>query len=626
MSIRVTPAAAWCILAVAPGLAAPPNPERPTPPTRKLGSPLFRHVGHITALAVAADGRYAASTTSGGDLRVWEVATGKAVFDSRFKRTQGHWYDRLWFSPEGRLIFVGLSPGGRLVVSTINWKGDGKRDFRLAGPVGKLAVSADGRLLAVTAEDTVTVYRTADGRRVRARDCGTQWAAAAIDNAGRRAILANKHNREFRAVDLTDGRVLHEGYLSGTAISPDGKRIVVNVERPAANRETATKTAIFDLDNGRTVAMLDESLYNGVLFSPAADRFLSAETGRARIFRIGRGGSVTAKKIDCGAILRDRRPYVGRFAWSAGGEYVGVAAAEAVCVYRAEDGKRIGPEPSPAGGWVRHEGNRVVTGNWEGDPATVWDAKSGRPTGTAINPIPSDLLGRVTRGEYPSGGGGGPVVRHHDRNGAMVTVSTAAGRLLYSARLSGRLPWPMVRQGGTYYIGPGGFPILTAPDGRWLLGEVQTLKQETTMFLEAVAASRCDLWDMRIGQRVASLPGPGLFFTSPSGRLIAALYQGRGHLAPAIRVIEAQTGRVAMEATPLTRWPGVAAFSPGDRTLAVAEGRGPVRLLDTATGRTIARFNTDGNGPVLDLAFSPDGTFLAGTTPGVPVVLWDMPR
>jgi len=112
------------------------------------------------------------------------------------------------------------------------------------------------------------------------------------------------------------------------------------------------------------------------------------------------------------------------------------------------------------------------------------------------------------------------------------------------------------------------------------------------------------LWDPTTGQRKRQLTGSGYFAAfSPDDKLLAV---GSGYSGSAI--YEVDTGKPTI---PLDGHINAVAFSPDGQTLAVTgtDKEPAIRLLDANTGKTITRI-TDGCDSCLLVAFTPDGRYV----------------
>jgi WD40 repeat protein len=130
------------------------------------------------------------------------------------------------------------------------------------------------------------------------------------------------------------------------------------------------------------------------------------------------------------------------------------------------------------------------------------------------------------------------------------------------------------------------------------------------------------LWDAATGQQVRSLPtGPqvgGSFALTPDGRTLVV----KGSDEPT-RLLEVATGQERLQLQSITPRTTALTLSPDGRTLALAS-YGRVELSDIKTGRKLAEFVERAQGPIMAMAFSPDGRRLATGGWDNCALVWDV--
>ncbi|MFO0602881.1 MAG: WD40 repeat domain-containing protein [Polyangiales bacterium] len=182
-------------------------PDLPAPATRRLGEAAFRHASRLTAMAFSPDGALVATgnapsehftalaarlrtppgarTRPGGDVRVWEVATGALaqVFSLDVERV-----DSLWWSPDGAWLAAGTHDAlfalDRARGTFEALARDDKRGAR------HFVVSPDGAWVAWVSPERVWTFDARTRAPIAARDF----------DAG-----SNSHVRAERVLALPDG-------------------------------------------------------------------------------------------------------------------------------------------------------------------------------------------------------------------------------------------------------------------------------------------------------------------------------------------------------------------------------------------------------------------------------------
>jgi len=216
------------------------------------------HTTYVTGTGITPDGTRAATTTyDDRTVRLWDVATGKALAVARADAG---------FEPRGAWNLA-LRPDGKQAVASnqILWAWDLTRDpprivWQSRAHAAAVAYTPDGaRLVAVCADAVVRVFDSATGAELAAlRGHANDLSAVAVSSDGKTVASAGR-DRSIRIWNLdnaADSRtvVRAERAMMGAAVSPDGAVLVaaeyngrapgvVRVVDRASGRERAVFTA-----------------------------------------------------------------------------------------------------------------------------------------------------------------------------------------------------------------------------------------------------------------------------------------------------------------------------------------------------------------------------------------------
>ena len=625
------------------------------------------HGAAVSAVAFSPDGSRLASAGEYPDtvVRVWDVATGAEA-----RRLTGHAVNvnGLSFSPDGRRLASAGNDGSVLVWDVA----DGKAVATLAAErrpmVNALAYSPDGKYLASGGLDQVVrVWDVGTGREVwTLRGHASGVTALAFRPDGRSLASADEDGviqiwdpiRGPESVPIAAEDVRH----AGLAISPDGRWIAAATQGyPAGARGTGTApertVRLWDAADGRPGPVLrghDEDLTD-VAFSPDGVRLAAA----------GDRGTVTVWEVSSGRILRTLRrpegPAVrpmerGRVAFGPGaGQLVLVDDEGTATVWATDTGREAHtyrtarPSQSDPTGRIRPalalglDGRRLAVGDLSG--VRLWDLADGREIATlrgglaailamAFSPDGGRLALAAIRGGGVASAGeiqvwdvatGREVVAFSGAAGGTHALAfTPDGRRLASTGFYHRDVVLWDASGGRELLalpiddskmiaGPGtGSRLAFGPDGARLA---------------LVGLNGASTWDATPGPEVLTLHAPvslwGLDY-SPDGRRLAA---ADNHDAATIR--DAASGRVLLTLPVPDVSRGMtllkSKFSPDSTRVAVAvatPSSGRVVLWDAATGRVAGQL-TGHAGPVINLAFRPDGRRIATASHDRTARVWD---
>jgi len=221
-----------------------------------------------SGVAFSRDGKRLAADT-GGDVVVWDVATGKEVHSLKVREAgiseaarktiyfvspvvSFEGIDRLcWADPGGAIVVWDLTTGRRI----------GGADARADGIAAAVAFSPDGRLVASAPDPRVALVReTATGRILHEMPGELYATLVALSPDGRTAAVVRERGTasasEITIWDLDAKRPLRTFVAHGTrttslVFGPDGRRLV------SASLDRTVK--VWDVSNGRELLALGNS-------------------------------------------------------------------------------------------------------------------------------------------------------------------------------------------------------------------------------------------------------------------------------------------------------------------------------------------------------------------------------
>jgi WD40 repeat protein len=146
--------------------------RKPTGTATPNGSPpiaqvLLGHTGYVYSVDFSPDGRYLASGSRDGTVRLWSVASGQTV---RVLRVNAGCPSSVRFSPDGRLLAAGVAFTARKTIWL--WATDtGKLRHVLQGRPGvvhSIVFSADGQMLAAgESGNEITLWEASSWKPIR---------------------------------------------------------------------------------------------------------------------------------------------------------------------------------------------------------------------------------------------------------------------------------------------------------------------------------------------------------------------------------------------------------------------------------------------------------------------------
>ncbi len=515
------------------------------------------------------------------------------------------------FSPDGRYLATTNVPGNSLVVWDVD---NGAAAIEEPGPVEWRAArfSPDSRRIALlTPNREVIVYNVVD-RRVVAR-----WPVQGLGNLAYRpdgrqlaVVINEKESAKCLILEAETGQVVRRIPLPATAAevawAPDDRTLAV----------TGWDSKIYLCDTARGIQYLSLPRLNNqgvsASFHPAGTLFASNDwSGDLRISdpMLGQPLLRLASSV-APEFSRDGRIVVGQ--------------EERLTVYRADPALEYRTMTSSirdATGYedvsIRHDGRILALGTEDG--FMLWDLAHGSELGLVRIGNAWHLMFDAS-GDLITGGDSG--VQRWPIRLDLGRGEVAVGRpqklplnggwngigVDRSGRIVARADWKgadLTTPEGTFRVEPldDCRTVAVSPDGKWLATGSH------------VASHGAQVWRISDRKQVADLPidhGAQVIFRPDGTSLMTS--------GPPCQLWEVGTWNE------VTRIAGYArAFSPDGRLLVVQEVSKALRLVEVATGRTLARLEGPDSCTPSAVCFSPDGSRLVFTTKDGPAVhIWDL--
>jgi eukaryotic-like serine/threonine-protein kinase len=579
-----------------------------------LALPDLRRAGRAIPAPAGVIGRVFDSTMTRYALRLRDgtILVRRVADDAEVDRFHAQGDRDLWvfgFSPDGRYLATTQPPVGILTVRDIE-----RHVMALDAPGYWWArFSPESRRVAVEHERKTLVYDLATSQVTRSWGGAAPGGAPVFrpDGAQIAVFHSDQNNQTCRILDADTGRLVRSIPLpstgKGCAWSPDGTTV--------ATPRDDSRIYVWDAATGVRKATLEGSTNVGIIaaFHPAGNLLLSNGWEEKLRFWdpvLGRpwlsvtGGSASPELSQDGRIVLWYEDKLTTYQVDPALEYRTLAHASSVPIQYGHAS-------------IRHDGRILAVGTDGG--VVIWDLARGTELGSVGTGYARDCFFEES-GDLLAGGDAGvwrwPVQVDRDRG----VVQLGPPRRL--ALRPSRCDITEDRQGRIIAVADHSRVDLLTPHGELTIEPVDDVRGAAVspdgawLATSSHALGGVRVWQTSDGTERYRLPierGATVRF-SPDGRWLMT-----GASPCCLWVVGTWQRARQVGGTGLC-------FSADSRVLAVQDASKVIRLVETATGRTLARLESPDLCTAWDATFSPDGSRLVVTTnePRGAAHIWDL--
>jgi WD40 repeat protein len=218
---------------------------------KAIGGWLRGHEDGVYSVAFSTDGKTLASGGMDNAIRLWDVATGKAIGDPL--RGHEHWVMSVAFSPDGKTLASGSWDKTIRFWDVVTGKAIGDPLRGHEDGVYSVAFSPDGKTLASGSSDNaIRLWDVATGKAIGGwlRGHENEVYSVAFSPDGK-TLASGSMDKTIRLWDVATGKAIgdplrgHEDGVYSVAFSPDGKTL--------ASGSSDKRTRLWDVATGKAI-------------------------------------------------------------------------------------------------------------------------------------------------------------------------------------------------------------------------------------------------------------------------------------------------------------------------------------------------------------------------------------